>query len=117
MPHIERARLLSERGVTLIEPSSSFTSTSSMSVSESWPLGPFTVTFCPSTVAVTFFGTGIGFLPIRDIVQNLLLQSCDGWARPAFKIHLPNPSSKTVLRTRCTRSRHPHFRRGRAYPT
>src|SRR6516162_8204825 len=72
MPHIERARLVSERGATLSEPSSSFTSTSSTSVSESWPFGPFTVTFCPSTAAVTFFGTGIGFLPIRDMVQNLL---------------------------------------------
>ena len=50
-----------------------FTSTSSTRVSESWPFGPFTVTVCPSTVAVTFFGTGIGFLPIRDMVQNLLL--------------------------------------------
>jgi hypothetical protein len=31
-------------------------------------LGPFTVTFCPLTVAETPDGTGTGLLPMRDIL-------------------------------------------------
>src|SRR5690348_17455780 len=45
-------------------------STSSTSLSDSSPLGPFTRTFFPSTFAVTPFGRGTGFLPIRDILLS-----------------------------------------------
>src|SRR5215213_5616809 len=34
----------------------------------SWPFGPFILTVCPSTVAVTPDGTGTGRLPIRDMM-------------------------------------------------
>src|SRR5687767_15196265 len=52
---------------TVMFPSSSAIAISGCRRRSSSPRGPFTFTVCPSTVAVTFFGTGTGFLPIRDI--------------------------------------------------
>src|ERR1700761_8638883 len=66
-PHMPRARWLSSRGVRVSSPFSWRSSTSSMTVHESWPLGPFTVTVWPSSVRVTPEGIAMGFLPIRDI--------------------------------------------------
>src|SRR5690348_3637992 len=62
-----RARLVSLRGSTFTAPLSIFTVTSSGSTTCSWPLGPLTLTVCPSTFAVTPDGIGTGFLPIRDM--------------------------------------------------
>src|SRR5690348_8534469 len=45
-------------------------STSSNSLSDNSPLGPFTRTILPSMLAVTPFGRGTGFLPIRDILLS-----------------------------------------------
>src|SRR5690242_21814783 len=39
-----------------------------ITVCESWPFGPFTVTFWPSIVTSTPEGTGIGSRPIRDML-------------------------------------------------
>src|SRR5262249_3168479 len=39
---------------------------------ESWPLGPSTRTVFPSTATFTPWGTGIGFLPIRDMAGGSL---------------------------------------------
>ena len=43
-------------------PSSWLTSISSTTVQASWPLGPLTVTVCPSSVTVTPEGIGDGLL-------------------------------------------------------
>src|SRR5688572_22361482 len=42
------------------------------SVRDSSPFGPFTVMALPLTVTVTPLGTGIGFLPIRDMDRRSL---------------------------------------------
>src|SRR4029078_2369462 len=63
-----RARWVSTRGSTLILAPSTFAATSAWSTSESAPLGPFTLTTCPSTLAVTPEGTATGFLPTRDMI-------------------------------------------------
>src|SRR3954471_5578216 len=69
VPYNARARLVSTRGATLTAPFSNFTSTSSCTTNCSWPFGPFILTVCPSTVAVTPDGTVTGLLPIRDMVD------------------------------------------------
>src|SRR5947208_11506290 len=67
MPQAERAVFESSRGVTAIEPSSNAMVMSSAATKASSPFGPFIFTVWPSTDAVTPFGTGTGFFPIRDI--------------------------------------------------
>src|SRR5215831_20527162 len=62
-----RARLVSERGSTLIAPSSIFTTMSSGTTNCRAPLGPFIFTVWPSTLAVTPDGIGTAFLPMRDM--------------------------------------------------
>src|SRR5882762_4891025 len=62
-----RARLVSERGSTLIAPSSIFTTISSGTTNCRAPLGPFIFTVWPSTLAVTPDGIGTAFLPMRDM--------------------------------------------------
>src|SRR5271154_3366850 len=52
-------------------PLSIFTVTSPGSTRASAPFGPFILTVCPSTAAVTPVGIATGFLPIRDIVGPL----------------------------------------------
>src|ERR1051325_7117793 len=54
----------------MIPSSPTLASTSSTRRSDSSPLGPFTRTVFPSTFAVTPFGRGTGFLPIRDILLS-----------------------------------------------
>src|SRR6478752_2524958 len=66
-PHIACARWPSVRLESVSSPPSCFTSISSATVQESWPLGPFTVTVWPSRVTVTPAGTATAFFPIRDI--------------------------------------------------
>src|SRR5580704_9598878 len=66
-PHMARARVDSSRGVRCSAPSFWATSISSMTVQDSWPLGPFTVTVWPSSVTLTPEGMAMGFLPIRDM--------------------------------------------------
>src|SRR4030088_1517151 len=63
-----RARLVSARGSTLTSFFSTLASTSPCSTSESAPLGPFTLTTWPSTLAVTPEGMATGFFPTRDMV-------------------------------------------------
>src|SRR5689334_15448855 len=65
---MERARLVSLRGSTLIEPLSSLAETSAGSTSSRAPFGPFIFTVWPSTLAVTPDGMATAFLPIRDMV-------------------------------------------------
>src|SRR5215468_557382 len=65
------ARLLSERGSTLIDPLSSFTMMSSGTTYCRAPFGPFIFTVWPSMLAVTPDGTGTAFLPIRDMTVPL----------------------------------------------
>ncbi len=67
MPHIERAFLVSSRGVTSMPSAVFSTLISSGIVKESSPLAPFTLTVWPETVTVTFDGTGTGFFPMRDM--------------------------------------------------
>src|SRR5262249_19934389 len=62
-----RARLVSERGSTLIAPWSIFTTMSSGTTNCRAPLGPFIFTVWPSMLAVTPDGIGTAFLPMRDI--------------------------------------------------
>src|SRR5262245_16455941 len=62
-----RARLVSARGSTLTSLPSTLAATSPCSTSESAPLGPFTLTVCPSTLAVTPDGIATGFFPTRDM--------------------------------------------------
>src|SRR5215831_15817052 len=61
------ARLLSERGSTLIYPLSNFTMISSGTTYCRAPFGPFIFTVWPSTLAVTPDGIGTAFLPMRDM--------------------------------------------------
>src|SRR5687767_10346756 len=61
----------SEGRATVMFPSSIAIAMDGCNRRSSSPLGPFTFTVCPSIVAVTFFGTGMGFLPILDIVPLL----------------------------------------------
>src|SRR5215471_6837087 len=68
VPHMARARLVSARGSTLTSLPSTLAATSPRSTSESAPLGPFTLTVCPSTLAVTPDGIATGFFPTRDMV-------------------------------------------------
>src|ERR1700704_1533657 len=63
-----RARLVSTRGSTLISAPSTLATTSPWSTSETAPLGPFTLTTWPSTLAVTPEGTATGFFPTRDMI-------------------------------------------------
>src|SRR5215813_6172054 len=62
-----RARLVSERGSTLIAPSSIFTTISSGTTDCRAPFGPVIFTVWPSTLAVTPDGIGTAFLPMRDM--------------------------------------------------
>src|SRR5947209_10134479 len=66
-PHIARARVVSSRGSKRISPSCKATEISSATVQASAPLGPFTWTVWPSTSTITPAGTGIAFLPMRDM--------------------------------------------------
>src|SRR6266852_7722735 len=67
VPHMARARFVSERGSTLISPSSIFTTISSGTTNCRAPLGPFIFTVWPSMLAVTPDGIGTAFLPMRDM--------------------------------------------------
>src|SRR6185437_13513391 len=71
MPHMAAARSMSLCGVTAMPSAPTRTSTSGTSVTLSSPLGPFTETVWPLTEAVTPFGSGTGFLPIRDMACSL----------------------------------------------
>src|SRR5919202_3599393 len=70
-PHMARPRLSSWRGATVTPSAPDSTVTSSTSVSDSSPFGPFTRTVCPSTVAVTPLGSATGFFPIRDMLPTV----------------------------------------------
>src|SRR5262249_43741216 len=67
-----RARLVSARGSILTSLPSTLAPTSSCSTSESAPLGPFTFTTWPSTLAVTPEGIATGFFPTRDMTVDPL---------------------------------------------
>src|SRR5262245_14566261 len=67
-----RARLVSARGSILTSLPSTLAPTSSCSTSESAPLGPFTLTTWPSTLAVTPEGIATGFFPTRDMAVDPL---------------------------------------------
>src|SRR5580658_2999408 len=69
-PHMARERWLSLRGVSVTPSSPLAISISSTTVQLSSPLGPLTLTFCPSSVRVTPAGIGIAFLPIRDMILS-----------------------------------------------
>src|ERR1700712_206767 len=73
MPHMAWARLLSERGETFTSSLAKLTSTSSGTTKNNSPFAPLTLTFWPSTSAVTPFGRATGFFPTRDMI--LILQS------------------------------------------
>src|SRR5665213_1018349 len=70
-PHMARARVESSRGAKESAPSLCATTISSLTVHESSPLGPFTVTRWPSRPTVTPAGMEIACLPIRDISIHL----------------------------------------------
>src|SRR5258707_13671570 len=72
-----RARLVSERGSTLIAPSSIFTTISLGTTNCRAPLGPFIFTVWPSTGAVTQEGIGTAFLPMRDMPVPLEYRTVD----------------------------------------
>src|SRR5581483_714702 len=80
MPQAERAALLSFRGSTSTAPFSIETAMSSEARKDSSPFGPFMVTVCPLTAAVTPFGTETGFLPMRDMTLLLLEYGADEFA-------------------------------------
>src|SRR5579862_6907762 len=67
VPHSARASLVSLRGSTLTPSAPTLTRTSPCSTSCMAPLGPFTLTVWPSTLAVTPEGTATGFFPTRDM--------------------------------------------------
>src|SRR5258708_13975129 len=68
-----RARLVSARGATMVLPASILGVMSSGITPSSAPFGPFTLTFWPSTLALTPCGTATGFLPMRDMVSLFTL--------------------------------------------
>src|ERR1051326_8990234 len=65
---MERARLVSLRGSTLMLPLSILATTSAGSTNSRAPFGPFILTVWPSTLAVTPDGIATAFLPIRDMI-------------------------------------------------
>src|SRR5262245_20876860 len=81
-----RARLVSARGSILTSLPSTLAATSLCSATASAPLGPFTLTTWPSTLAVTPEGIATGFFPTRDMAAGplgcLLERSLGGHARP-----------------------------------
>src|SRR5205814_2164009 len=66
---MERARLVSLSGSILTPPSSTLAETSPCSTTLSSPFGPFSLTVCPATLAVTPEGMGTGFFPTRDMTS------------------------------------------------
>src|SRR6185312_9374764 len=58
--------------LTTTVPLSSATPNAGCRRRSSSPRGPFTLIRCPSIVAVTFFGSTTGFLPIRDMFRGSL---------------------------------------------
>src|SRR5262249_47639076 len=72
VPHMARARLVSARGSILTSLPSTLAATSLCSATASAPLGPFTLTTSPSTLAVTPEGIATGFFPTRDMAAGPL---------------------------------------------
>src|SRR5437016_2030018 len=86
-PHIWRPRSAPSRGATVTPCSPTLASTSFASLTLNSPLGPFTRTDCPSTVALTPFGSETGFLPIRDI-SKLRSSAASEHAADHFPAHV-----------------------------
>src|ERR1700751_5854325 len=97
---MERARLVSLRGSTLMLPLSSLATTSAASTSSRAPFGPFILTVWPSTLAVTPDGIATAFLPIRDMIVPFVSEHREQDLAAAIGV------ARGVIRHHALRGRH-----------